>query len=54
MSKEKKKVEKPEAHEPEMGPRNQFIPNDSPAHEQGHTGSPLSTNEPWMSNFYCL
>lgn len=32
----KKKSEKPEAHEPEMRPMNQFIPNDSTAQTRRH------------------
>lgn len=35
-----------------MGPKNQFFPNDFTAPEQGHAGSPYTTDEPSMNHQY--
>jgi len=37
---QRRKIEKPEAQEPETGPKPQFLPNDFTTHRQGHAGSP--------------
>lgn len=43
---QRRKIEKPEAHEPETGPRPQFLPNDFTTHRQGLAGSLSTTGEP--------